>query len=87
MNTFIDNKNIYEIWTINFNKNRIYGNAWYNSVISKREKMHLKINKVNVEMYVKNWGFQEDSYEDSKQFAKIFRSVTGISPIEFRSKL
>lgn len=26
-------------------------------------------------------------YEDSKQFTKIFRSITGISPVEFRGKL
>jgi hypothetical protein len=49
--------------------------------------MHLKKNKVNVEMYVKNWGLQVDSYEDLKQYTKVFKSVTGISPIEFRSNL
>jgi two-component system response regulator YesN len=48
----------------------------------EKAKELLKIDKYKIYEVANKVG-----YEDSKQFTKIFRSVTGISPIEFKNKL
>jgi two-component system sensor histidine kinase YesM len=64
INIFTDNPNVYEIWPLIFNESRVNNKDWYNSVIINRGKVKWEINKVNDEMYDKNWG-------SSRSWAKV----------------